>query len=74
MNPPNIILILTDHFRPDALGRSTPNLVRLAADGVRFDNAYCASPLCQPARASKPSGRAPEQVHRLYESSKECIP
>ena len=30
---PNIILILTDHFRRDALGKSTPNLMALAAAG-----------------------------------------
>ena len=48
---PNIILILTDHFRPDALGSSTPNLMALAERGVQFGRAYCASPLCQPARS-----------------------
>jgi arylsulfatase A-like enzyme len=37
---PHIILILTDHFRRDALGKSTPNLSRLAAEGTRFANAY----------------------------------
>jgi arylsulfatase A-like enzyme len=42
---PNIILILTDHFRPDALGPSTPNLTTLAEAEVQFGNAYCASPL-----------------------------
>ena len=46
---PNIILILTDHFRPDALGPSTPNLMSQAERGVQFGNAYCASPLCQQA-------------------------
>jgi len=60
--PPNIILILTDHFRRDALGRSTPNLMRLAASGVRFENAYCASPLCQPARVSLVTGLYPSQT------------
>ena len=58
---PNIILILTDHFRPDALGPSTPNLMALAERGVQFGNAYCASPLCQPARASIISGKLPSQ-------------
>ncbi len=59
--PPNILLILTDHFRRDALGESTPNLMRLAARGVRFANAYCASPLCQPARVSIVTGKLPSQ-------------
>ncbi|MBN2551252.1 MAG: sulfatase-like hydrolase/transferase [Spirochaetales bacterium] len=58
---PNIILILTDHFRPDALGPSTPNLISLAGRGVTFANAYCASPLCQPARASIITGKFPSQ-------------
>lgn len=51
MDKPNIILILTDHFRRDALHPElTPNLMRLAKQGTRFVNAYSASPLCQPAR------------------------
>jgi choline-sulfatase len=58
---PNIIFILTDHFRPDAVGTSTPNLMSLAERGVRFANAYCASPLCQPARASIITGKFPSQ-------------
>lgn len=44
MPQPNILLILTDHFRRDALGHSTPNLMALAADGTQFDNAYCVRP------------------------------
>ena len=59
MNQPNIILILTDHFRRDALGPHTPNLLRLAAEGTRFANAYCAAPLCQPARTSLIAGTYP---------------
>ncbi len=47
---PNIILIITDHFRRDGLGSHTPNLNKLADRGALFHNAYCASPLCQPAR------------------------
>ncbi len=59
---PNIILILTDHFRRDALGPSTPNLMRLAARGTRFTNAYCAAPLCQPSRVSLVTGMYPSQT------------
>jgi len=61
MRQPNIILILTDHFRRDALGESTPGLQGLAERGVQFTNAYCASPLCQPARASIVTGLYPSQ-------------
>lgn len=58
---PNIVLVLTDHFRPDALGSETPNLMRLAAEGARFENAYCASPLCQPSRNCIITGLYPSQ-------------
>lgn len=58
---PNLILILTDHFRRDAVGPSTPNLMRLAAGGTRFENAYCASPLCQPSRSAIVTGLYPSQ-------------
>ena len=37
----------------------TPNLDRLAANGVRFDEFYCASPVCSPARASLVTGKIP---------------
>jgi arylsulfatase A-like enzyme len=62
MPAPNIVLILTDHFRPDALGKSTPHLMRLAAEGTRFEHAYCASPLCQPARNCLITGKYPSQT------------
>lgn len=56
--PPNIILILSDNHRADAMACAghpfveTPNLDRLAREGVRFTNAFCTTPLCSPARAS----------------------
>lgn len=58
---PNIVLILTDHFRPDALGKVTPALNGLAQRGALFTNAYCASPLCQPSRLSIATGLYPSQ-------------
>ncbi|MBZ0293171.1 MAG: sulfatase-like hydrolase/transferase [Anaerolineae bacterium] len=58
---PNIILMMTDHFRRDALGRSTPNLVALANRGTRFENAYCGSPLCGPSRVTVVTGLFPSQ-------------
>lgn len=61
MKAPNILLILTDHFRPDVLGRRTPFLDELAKSGTRFTNAYCASPLCQPSRLSVITGLLPSQ-------------
>ncbi|MGH7143867.1 MAG: choline-sulfatase [Planctomycetota bacterium] len=40
----------------------TPNLDRLAAQGVVFENCYCQSPLCVPSRASLCAGRHPSAV------------
>lgn len=58
MPPPNILLIMSDQHRASVLGCAgdpvvrTPHLDRLAAEGLRFQNAYCQGPLCMPARAS----------------------
>lgn len=55
---PNILLLMADQHRADILGCAgdpvvcTPNIDRLAEEGVRFERAYCQGPLCMPARAS----------------------
>ncbi len=60
---PNIILIFPDQHRGDVMGcagnpaAQTPNLDRLASDGVRFSRCCTNSPLCMPARASLMSGQ-----------------
>lgn len=65
---PNIIVVLTDDqgwMDASVYGSEfyqTPNLDRLAAQGVRFTNAYSASPLCSPTRLSVLTGQYP---HRL---------
>jgi len=62
---PNIVLIMCDQMRWDAAGFAgsptvqTPHLDQLAANGVCFENAYCASPVCSPARASWLTGLYP---------------
>lgn len=62
---PNILWICSDQQRWDTLNCygnrfvTTPNLDRLAARGVRFDNAFCQSPVCTPSRASFLTGRYP---------------
>jgi len=62
---PNILFIINDQHNPRAMGYThqspviTPNLDRLATQGVRFTNAYCASPVCAPTRHSIYSGLYP---------------
>lgn len=60
---PNIIFIFTDQHRLSAIGAygktvcRTPHLDKLAAKGVRFENAYTSCPLCSPARATVMTGQ-----------------
>jgi arylsulfatase A-like enzyme len=65
---PNIIFILADDLgwadlscygRPDY---QTPNLDRLAKEGVRFTNAYSAAPVCTPTRVGFHTGRYPARL------------
>ncbi|WP_432988544.1 sulfatase-like hydrolase/transferase [Dactylosporangium sp. CA-233914] len=68
MGDRNVLLILADQHTPRVLGAygnrqvCTPNLDALSRDGLRFDAAYCNSPLCAPSRASLVTGR---YVHQL---------
>jgi arylsulfatase len=72
--PANILFLLTDEFRHDCLGVAghpivkTPNLDRLAGQGVRFTRAYAASPVCSPSRATLFTGRYP-QVHGVKQNN-----
>lgn len=65
---PNILLIITDQQTADAMSAAgnrylhTPNMDRLAANGVRFSRAYCAQPLCTPSRTAIFSGKMPYQT------------
>ncbi|MFQ5930430.1 MAG: sulfatase [Acidobacteriota bacterium] len=62
---PNILFLMADEFTHNCLGVAghpivkTPNLDRLARQGVRFTNAYAASPVCSPSRATLFTGRYP---------------
>lgn len=65
---PNIILILCDELRADALGCygnsivETPNIDRLAADGARFSQCFVTQPTCTPSRASILTGCYPSAI------------
>ena len=71
MSQPNVILIMCDQLRFDCLGYAghplvkTPHLDRLAEQGVVFETAYCASPVCSPARASWLTGTYPHAHNQL---------
>ncbi|XP_060694298.1 N-acetylgalactosamine-6-sulfatase [Hemiscyllium ocellatum] len=62
---PNIIILLMDDMGWGDLGvfgepsRETPNLDRMAAEGMLFPNFYAANPLCSPSRAALLTGRLP---------------
>ncbi|MDY4519344.1 MAG: sulfatase-like hydrolase/transferase [Candidatus Spyradocola sp.] len=72
MKRPNILFILSDDQGAWALrcaGNTdilTPNLDRLAQRGVRFENFFCVSPVCSPARASILTGTIPS-VHGVHD-------
>lgn len=64
----NVLMIMTDQHRADCLGCmgnsviQTPNLDRISAEGITFENAFCQSPVCMASRASLFTGRYPESV------------
>jgi arylsulfatase A-like enzyme len=74
---PNILLIFTDQHKLAALGCygqtpcRTPNIDRLASEGIRFETAYTVCPVCSPARATIMTGLYPHahgvcsNVHNL---------
>ncbi|MFW9827928.1 MAG: sulfatase [Candidatus Thorarchaeota archaeon] len=64
----NVLFIITDAMRADHMSCAdnptlkTPNLDRLAKEGVRFTNHYCTNPICMPNRATLLTGVYPN-VH-----------
>jgi len=64
---PNVIVILTDDqgvWASGCYGNSeirTPHIDRLAATGVRFEDFFCTSPVCSPARATLLTGAIPSR-------------
>ena len=68
MGAPNFVFILLDDLGWRDLGcygssyYETPHLDRLAAEGMRFTDAYASCPVCSPTRASILSGRYPARI------------
>ena len=77
---PNLLFIYADQHRADVLGCAgndivmTPHLDRLATEGVRFDQTWTESPICQPARASLLTGRYPNDHGVLGNFGGDCQP
>lgn len=74
---PNILLIMSDQHRADILGCAgdpvvrTPNIDRLAREGIRFDRVYCQGPLCMPARSSLLTERYVRD-HGVFQNNWDC--
>ena len=67
MSTPNILLLMTDQQRWDAMSCSgnwvqTPNLDRIASEGIRFTNCVTTSPVCIPTRLSLATGLYPHNT------------
>ena len=84
MSKPNILFVFSDQQRWDTVGcygtgtPVTPNLDRLAADGVRFERAFTSQPVCGPARACIQTGKYATEVgcftnHRMLPPSEKTI-
>ncbi len=73
--PPNIVFILADDHATNALGcygspvAHTPNLDRLAAEGMRFERFACGNAICSPSRASMLTG-VHSHVHGVVDNVK----
>src|ERR1700726_4980812 len=64
---PNILFVMCDQLRADALGCTgtwvkTPHIDRIAREGIRFSNCVTNSPVCLPARISMATGRYPHNT------------
>ncbi len=75
--PRNVVLVLTDDHRFDAMGfmnhpfLETPNLDRLAKEGVHFTSAYVTTALCSPSRASILTGQY-AHTHKVIDNNQPC--
>ncbi|GLU33569.1 choline-sulfatase [Trinickia caryophylli] len=64
----NILVLMADQMTPSSLRpygntvSKTPRIDALASEGVVFDSAYCASPLCAPSRFAFMAGKLPSKI------------
>jgi choline-sulfatase len=65
--PPNVLVLMSDQHQRAASGAyghaevQTPNIDSIAANGCRFDRAYCQAPVCVPSRGSLITGLYPHR-------------
>jgi N-sulfoglucosamine sulfohydrolase len=84
MTPPNILLITTHDINPHlgtyagiwpgAEEAITPNLDRLADEGVRYNNAFATAPVCAPSRSSMMTGCYPSSIGTMHMRTKAVVP
>ncbi len=71
---PNVLILMSDQHSKYHLGCAgdavvrTPHLDRLSAEGMRFSQAYCASPLCVPSRMAFMTSRYPSS-NRVWKNN-----
>ena len=69
-NHPNILYIMADDHAAHAISaygsriNKTPNLDRLASEGLRLENCFCVNSICTPSRAMHPDGQVQPQKRR----------
>lgn len=76
---PNILMVMTDQQRWDAMGcvsdwLATPHIDSIARSGMRFSDAYTNSPVCIPARVSLATGRYPHNTGVWENQNKYTLP
>ena len=76
---PNFIWIMAEDMGPDLecygmKGVRTPNLNRMAEEGVKFTRAYCANPICSPSRSSMMTGVHQTVINAQHHRSNRDVP